>query len=235
MVSGGSCGFMKPAVVAVSILVAIAGIAGCGESTASTKAARVKPPPVDPCSLLTAREVSRVLDVGVRVKRSRFACAFQGTRDQVFRAVVVSPQRLTAAARPAPFEASNGRIVQIAGRGYRGQVQNDAAAEQAASGLAQSHAQIVSGNVIVRLLVTYHTAGLRGVPQLREAATLADQAGKRLVRARALERPRSAGGDNGPDRLTAYRLCDRAGGEAIDQLHALDQPCGGQHFEHDRF
>ena len=142
------------------------------------------PPPVAPCSLLTAREVSAVLDVHVRVKRSRFSCALQGTRAHVFRAVVVSPQRLTAATRPTQYERRDGRIAQIAGPGYRGQAQNDAAAAQGASGLAQSSAQIVSGDVVVWLLVTYHTGGLRGVPQLREVAVLAAQAGKRLAQAR---------------------------------------------------
>ena len=125
MVSGGSCGFMKPAVVAVSILVAIAGIAGCGESTASTKAARVKPPPVAPCSLLTAREVSTVLHVRVRLKRAPSFCTYQGTRHHVFRAVTVTPQRLTATVRPVAFQAKYGPIVAVAGPGYRGQAQND--------------------------------------------------------------------------------------------------------------
>ena len=124
-----------------------------------------------------------MLDVHVRVTRSRLSCTFQGTRDQVFRAVVVSPQRLTAATRPAQYEARHGRIVQIAGPGYHGQAQNDSSAGQA-SGLAQSNAQIVSGEVIVRLLVTYHTTGLRGVPQLREVAMLGDAVGRRVARDR---------------------------------------------------
>ena len=125
-----------------------------------------------------------MLGVHIDVKRSRSFCAYQGTKDQVFRAVLVSPQSLTAAGRPAPFQASDGRIVEIAGPGYRGQAQNDLTAEQAASGLTQSKAQIVSGDILVRLLVTYHTTGLRGVRQLSEVATLADRAGRRLARAR---------------------------------------------------
>ena len=155
-----------------------------GRWFAAGEPAFVMPPPVAPCSLLTARQVSAVLDVPVRVKHARFSCAFQGTRAHVLRAVVVSPQRLTAATRPAPYETTNGPIVKIAGPGYRGQAQNDAFVGTQASGLAQSSAQIVTGDVVVRLLVTYHTIGLRGVPQLHEVAVLAAQAGKRLAHAR---------------------------------------------------
>jgi hypothetical protein len=68
-----------------SILVVAWSVAGCGGSGGRSQpsSAAVVKPPVAPCSLLTAREVSRVLDVRVRVKRSRFFCSCQGTRDQV--------------------------------------------------------------------------------------------------------------------------------------------------------
>lgn len=99
----------------------------------------------------------------------------------MFRAVVVSPQRLTAANGPAQYQTRNGPVAHIAGPGYRGQAQNDSSSTQEA-GLEQSNAQIVSGKVIVRLLVTYNGTGLRGVPQLREVATLGDYVGRRLAR-----------------------------------------------------
>ena len=40
------------------------------------------------------------------------------------------------------------------------------------------------GDVIVRLFVTYHSGALLGVPQLREAVTLAGDVGRRLPRAK---------------------------------------------------
>ena len=170
-----------------SALVVAGSVAGCDGSGGGSQPAKpgfVMAPPVAPCSLLTAREVSAVLDVHVLVKRSRLSCAFQGTRGQVFRAVVVSPQRLTAATRPARYEAGNGPIVKIGGPGYRGQAQNDPVAGGQASGLAQSNAQIVSGHVFVRLLATYHTTALRGAPQPREVTKLGEYVGGRLARHR---------------------------------------------------
>ena len=88
----------------------------------------------------------------------------------MFRAVVVSPPRLTAATRRALYEARKGPIVRIAGSGYHGQAQSDPAAAQAASGLEQSTAQIVSGEVIVRLLVTYHRGASRSRTSVGERA-----------------------------------------------------------------
>lgn len=136
-----------------------------------------------PCSLLTAREVSRVLDVHARVKHAPSFCTYQGTRNHVFRAVVVTPQHLTATVRPRPYQTRYGQIVEIAGVGYHGQAQDDPPTTGAA-GLEQSKAQIVSGDVLVQVFVSYHGLGLRGVSQLREVATLADHAGRRLARAR---------------------------------------------------
>lgn len=174
--------------VALMLVVAVSvdGCGGSGGGSQPAKPAFVIPPPVAPCSLLTAQEVSRVLAVHVHVTRSQSSCAFQGTRGQVFRAVVVSPQRLTAATRPAQYQTSGGPIVQIAGPGYQGEAQNDSSTASAgqASGLAQSNAHVVGGEVVVRLLVTYHTTALRGVPQLREVVTLGDYVGRRLARSR---------------------------------------------------
>jgi hypothetical protein len=124
-----------------------------------------------------------VLDVHARVKRAPSFCTYQGTRNHMFRAVVVTPQRLTAALRPVPFQARYGPIVRIAGPGYRGQAQNDAPSQTGPSA-DQAKAQVISGNVIVRLLVTYQDPALRQVPQLREVATLADLVGRRLARPR---------------------------------------------------
>jgi hypothetical protein len=75
-----------------SIVVVVGLVAGCGGSGGSraSKSAAVKPPPVAPCSLLTAREVSRVLDVHRRVQHGRFFCTYEGTKDHLFRAVVVT-------------------------------------------------------------------------------------------------------------------------------------------------
>lgn len=143
----------------------------------------LKPPPVAPCSLLTAREVSAVLHVRIRVKRAPSFCTYQGTRSHVFRAVTVTPQGLTAVVRPVPFQAKYGAIVSVTGPGYRGQAQNDQPSLSGASG-DQAKAQVISGNVIVRLLVTYHDPALRQVSQVREVATLAHQAGRRLARRR---------------------------------------------------
>ena len=149
----------------------------------SPRSRRFRPRRRAPCSLLTARQVSEVLHVHVRVTRTRFSCTFQGTRAQVFRAVVVSRHRLTAC---YPLDAARGEVrPDREGRRARvpGQAQNDPPST-GASGLAQSNAQVISGEVVIRLLVTYHNTGLRGVPQLREAMVLADYVGRRLARSR---------------------------------------------------
>jgi hypothetical protein len=136
---------------------------------------------VAPCSLLTARQVSVVLGLRAHVRGSPDFCTYQGTRNGVFRSVVVTPLRL-AAAPLVPFKATTGGpIVQIAGVGYRGEAQN---VPPTASGLGQSKAQLVAGGIVVRLFVTNHSDALLGVPQLREAVTLAGEAGRRLARAR---------------------------------------------------
>jgi hypothetical protein len=161
---------MRSAVVIAPILVVVC-IAGCGGSGGGSRPAKpafVTPPPVAPCSLLTARQVAEVLHVHLHVTRSRSSCTFQGTKAHVFRAVVVSAQRLTAATRPRQHDPKYGQIVQLAGPGYTGQAQDG---PSQTSGLAQSNAQIIGGAVVVRLLVTYETGRLRGVPQLREVAT----------------------------------------------------------------
>ena len=176
---------MKAGAAVALVVVALTCLAGCGGSGTGSHQPKavVKPPPVAPCSLLTAREVSRVLDVHIHIRRAQSFCTYQGTRNHVFRAVVVTPQRLTAAARPRPFQTRYGRIVEIAGRGYRGQAQNDQPSQGGPSS-DQAKAQVISGNVVVRLLVTYQDPALRQVSQLREVATLADHAGKRQARAR---------------------------------------------------
>jgi hypothetical protein len=120
-----------------------------------------------------------VLGVRARVQGSPGFCTHQGTREGVFRSVVATPLRL-AATPLVPSNATGGRIVQIGGSGYRGQAQND---PPTASGLAQSKAQLVVGDIVVHLLVTYHSGALVGVPQLREAMTLASDVGRRLARA----------------------------------------------------
>jgi hypothetical protein len=165
---------------------AAACIAGCGGSGGGSQGPRpvVAPPPMAPCLLLTAREVSSVLDVRIRVKRAPSFCTYEGTRNHVFRAVVVTPVRLTAAARPVPFQAKYGAIVAVAGPGYRGQAQNDQPSQSGQSAGDQAKAQVTSGKVFVRLLVTYHDAALSQVSQVREVATLAHQAGRRLARMR---------------------------------------------------
>lgn len=137
-------------------------------------------PPVAPCSLLTAGEASRVLGVHIRVQ-PRFFCTYEGTKNHVFRAVVVTPQRVTVAVHSARFDPRHGPTVQIAGHGYSGQAQDDPPSITA-SGLDQSNGAVLSGKVFVRLLVTYHTYRLRGVSQLQEVATLADRVGRRLAR-----------------------------------------------------
>ncbi|MFZ0387796.1 MAG: hypothetical protein WAL22_19185 [Solirubrobacteraceae bacterium] len=170
-------------IVAVG-MAAVGCLAGCGGSGARSPAPKavVTPSPVMPCSLLTARQVSQVLGVHIRVQRAPSFCTYQGTRNHVFRAVVVTPLRVTAAARPIPFQSRYGPIVRIAGRGYRGQAQNDQPSLNGASS-DQAKAQVVSGTVLVRLLVTYHDPALRQVSQVHEVATLADQVGTRLARA----------------------------------------------------
>jgi hypothetical protein len=130
--------------------------------------------------LLTRREVSAIFGLRVRVQRSRLSCAYQGTRNGVYRSVVVTPQRVSAGSAAA-FSTGSGRVLKLAGPGYRGQAQNDSTVG-GASGLAQAHAQVRSGGVSVRVYVTYHSGGLRGVRQLREVATLANLVGKRLAR-----------------------------------------------------
>lgn len=139
------------------------------------------PPPVPVCSLLTVRQVSAVFRLPVRVQRTQLACTYGGTTSGgVYRSVVVTPQRVRADP-PIRFDPSEGRIVDIAGPGYRAQAQNDPPSGSG-SGLAQAHAQILSGQVIVRVFVTYHGSGLRGVPQLGEVSTLAGLVGRRLAR-----------------------------------------------------
>ncbi len=100
----------------------------------------------------------------------------------MFRSVVLTPQRLTAAPL-VPFSATGGRVVQIRGPGYHGEAQNDATSGSA-SGLAQSKAQLVVRDIVVHLFVTYQTGALLGVPQLGEAVTLAGDVGKRLASAK---------------------------------------------------
>jgi hypothetical protein len=179
--AAGSWSFMRWIVVVASFVAVAGWAAGCGGSGGGSRApAAVKPPPVAPCSLLTAREVSRVLDIPVRVRHARFFCTYEGTKDHVFRAVVVTPQRVTAVADPTRFDPRHGPTAQIAGHGYSGHALDDPPSITAA-GLHQSNAAVVSGKILVRLLVTYHTYKLRGVSQLHEVATLADRVGRQLA------------------------------------------------------
>ena len=124
-----------------------------------------------------------MLKVHVHVQQSKVFCTYEGTTGRTYRAVVVTPYRLTAANRPGPYVPRDGRIVTIAGTGYHGQAQNNPTSTTAA-GLEQSKAQIFGGDVAVGLLVTYQGTALRGVLQLSEAAKLADLVGKRLGRSR---------------------------------------------------
>lgn len=83
----------------------------------------------------------------------------------------------------APFQRTNGPIAQITGHGYRGQAQNDApSADQPAPD--QASAQVISGNVVVRVEVTYQDQALSQVSQLPEVTALAGRAGRRLARSR---------------------------------------------------
>ena len=169
------------AITALAVLV----VTACGGSASRRSPAKfvAAPSPVPVCSLLSAREVSGILKVRVRVHGSSFACTYAGTGSGgVYRSVVVTPQKLSAAP-PITFDPSNGKIIEIQGSGYTGRAQNDPPSG-AASGLAQAHAQVASGQVIVRVFVTYQDSGLRGVPQLREAATLAGLVGRRLARSK---------------------------------------------------
>lgn len=95
--------------------------------------------------------------------------------------MVVTPQRV-ADAPPVVFERRNGPITRVVGRGYRGVAQN-VPGSQTEAGLAQADAQVISGGVIVRLLVTYHGPGLDGAPQLPQTVTLARRIGRRLATA----------------------------------------------------
>lgn len=160
-------------------------VAGCGGSAARPAAAKkfvaLAPAPVPVCSLLTAHQVSGLFKLPVSVEPSRFSCTYGGTTSGgVYRAVVVTPQPLSAAP-PVSFDPKSGTIVQLAGPGYRGQAQDDPPSGTAA-GLAQAHAQVLSGQVNVRVFVTYKGSGLHGVSQLPEVATLANLVGRHLAR-----------------------------------------------------
>jgi hypothetical protein len=174
---------MTRALAAAAVVVAVAGCGGSGSRPKASKFVAVVRAPVPVCSLLSAREVAAVFRLHVKVQPSSFACTYEGTTSGgVYRSVVVTPQPASAA-RAIRFDPSVGRIVDVTGPGYRGEAQNDPVLGSA-SGLAQTHAQVLSGQVIVRVFVTYQGHGLRGVPQLREAATLAGLVGRRLARRR---------------------------------------------------
>jgi hypothetical protein len=131
---------------------------------------------------LTAREVSAVLRVRARVHRSPSFCTYQATRDRVFRSVVVTPQDLDVA--PAvTFDRRYGPITPIVGHGYRGEAQDDPPSQNGPA-LDQAKAQVISGDVVVRLLVTYNAQSLHRVSQVREVAALARRVGRRLARMR---------------------------------------------------
>jgi hypothetical protein len=134
------------------------------------------------CSLLTAREVAAVLRVRARVHRSPSFCTYQGTRNHVFRALVVTPQDV-AVAPPVTFQRRLGPITSIAGRGYRAEAQDDQPLDNGAT-VDQAKAQVISGDVIVRLLVTYNAQSVHRVSQVQEVATLARRVGRRLARTR---------------------------------------------------
>lgn len=161
-------------------------LAGCGGSDAASQAKHAptaaQRPPVPACSLLTAREVSAVLGVRVRIHRSPAFCTYQGTHDHVFRAVVVTPQRVSAR-RPMAFDRRLGPITPIVGRGYRGEAQDSPPGENAPT-LDQAKAQVTSGSVGVRLFVTYNAGSLHRVSQVGEVAALARRVGRRLARTR---------------------------------------------------
>jgi hypothetical protein len=168
----------------IATLAAVAGVAGCGGSGNGSRATAtnvvVQRPPLAPCSLLTVGEVSGVLGVRVHLGQTALSCTYQArTRSNAFRAVVVTPQRV-AAAPPGVFGPRDGPIRPIVGPGYHGQAQNAPPSETEA-GLEQAHAQVISGDVIVRLQVTYKALSLRGAPQLPEAAALANRVGRRLA------------------------------------------------------
>ena len=107
-----------------------------------------------------------MLGVRVRIHRSPAFCTYQGTHDHVFRAVVVTPRRVRPAA--AGVQRRLGPIAQIVGRGYRGEAQDNPPAENAPT-LDQAKAQVTSGSVGVRLLVTYNARSLRRVSQVRRS------------------------------------------------------------------
>ena len=174
-------------VVTVVTVVTVAGccLAGCGGGAPARSTRRVsiaQRPPLAPCSLLTAREVSAALGVRVRVARSRAVCTYQGTRADVFHSLLVTPQTVEATP-PVAFTDRNGSVQELAGRGFRGQAQEDPPSHSEA-GLDQASAQVISGGVIVRLLATYHGPGLSGVQQVREVIALAERVGRRLARMR---------------------------------------------------
>jgi hypothetical protein len=178
-------GLMRIAIAAAQ-LAALACVVGCGGSDARPQAKHTSPaaqrPPVPACSLLTTREVTAVLRVRARVHASPSFCTYQGTHDHVFRSVVVTPQDL-AAAPAVTFDRRYGPITPIVGRGYRGEAQDDPVPQNGAT-VNQAKAQVTSGDVIVRMLVTYNAQSLRRVSQVPVVATLARRVGRRLARTR---------------------------------------------------
>jgi hypothetical protein len=169
----------KSALVGAIVVVAIA---GCGpETVRAVKPRPPTPPPVTPCSLLTAREASAVLKAPVRVRRSPTFCTYQGTKNHVFHSLTVTPQQVRVAP-PVVFETRDGPIVMIHGGGYHGQAQS-AGQSASAGALEQAKAQVISGEVIVRVFVTDHTDTLHAPPQLAPTVKLARLVGRHLARA----------------------------------------------------
>jgi hypothetical protein len=120
--------------------------------------------------------------VHVHIQRSLTSCTYTGTRNHVFRAMVVTPRRV-AVAPLVSFQRRLGPIAEIEGRGYRGEAQDDPPSENGPT-VNQAKAQVVSGRVVVRLLVTYNARSLRRVSQVPTVVTLARGVGTRLAHTR---------------------------------------------------
>jgi hypothetical protein len=171
----------RAAATLVAAIVAV-GIVGCGPEVSRKVTPRPStPPPAAPCSLLTAREASAVFKLRVRVRRSATFCTYQGTKNHVFHSVIVTPQQVRIAP-PTSFATRDGPIVAIRGHGYHGQAQS-AGLSAAGGGLQQAKAQVMSGDVIVRVFVTARTNGLHAQQQLAPTVALSHLVGHHLARA----------------------------------------------------
>ncbi len=158
-----------------------AGLAAAGGSTpaAASPGAGSQKPPVEPCSLLTGGQAAKVLGVKVHVQPGPLFCTYQGTKNQVLRAVVITPQRISRFTVTS-LKNRYGPTVMFSGAGYRGQATNSPPSTGAA-GLAQSTGLVISGKVAVRVFVTYHGPSMRGKPQMTEAVALSKLVAARLV------------------------------------------------------